>query len=245
MTPEELKVLRSEAASFLDSLQALPGFAERRDDLPEVPESAHSLPFWSLRRLAHSDNSGKVVWRRWFSDEEAPDPDSILRLQEAKKLGYPVRVDFDDGVTMWRLPEYVVLTESEIRDELESYREAIDRFAKRVLLNAQWAASAVHDALIAGLPIALPAAPLSFEAPIVLEPGDVWPRSQLRALGESLLTIGASPGQEELPSRRDAVWQGALKALASELASTPMTGTERSNRSRARKLLDGAVNGRF
>lgn len=257
VTRDELRQLRKEAAAFLADLQALPGFSDRRADLPPVPESCAELPYWSIRALARGARgayaTGRLRWRYWSDSDDSlpPDPKSAKQLERLRDMGYPVDVLQQDGSTLTRMPEDVPVPVTKERDAIEHYREPVGNFATRFLLAAQWAPNAVHDALRRDELIVLPAAPGDgFVVPplvdrFTLDPGQPVPREDLRRLGEALLSASEDTGEPELGPGRDRTWAGALDAVRSELGGRRLTSTERGNRLRARRLLDGAVNGRL
>ena len=238
--------MREEARSFLVRVQESPGFAERLGTVGPVPALASALPFWSIRRFARGDEStGKIVWQ--YLSEAALTEEQRRWAAELEADGHPVWVEGSGGKRTLRVPGYIPTPDDEARDEIEFYREAVETFADDFLLNAQWAPSAVHDALRHGKPIALPPPPsVERVAPPVrelvrLDPDIPLPRSRLRELGEAL--VAASEFKQELGRDRTATWAGGLDAVRAKLDGQPLSATQRSHRFRGCRLLDGAANG--
>lgn len=248
MDRASLEDLRGEAGDFLAEVQQLPGFKAALDQVGPSPDAASVLPFWSIRRLARGDSlTGKVEWQ-YFTEEEL-DEEALRRVKEFEDEGYPVRISEPDGKESFRIPRDVPTPIDEARDKIEAYREAVEGFARDYLLNAQWAPSAVHDAIRSGMSIALPHPPPDewiappIQGSICLDADRPLPRSLLRELGEALLAV--SEAKQESRHDRPKTWLGALDAVRAKLDERPLTATQRSNRSRGCRLLNAAVNGAF
>jgi hypothetical protein len=244
VTNEEFRTLRTEARGVLRRVQALPGFAAKRErEVLRCPEIALTWP-WHAVQLALTGRPPGLLRSRTTEDGNR----EIVRLD--------------------RRP-----LESTIA-ELGTYVDSIVRFSRAYLFGAEWSARALHDAQRSGgkakLPRARPDQWIELRVKAVLL-GDL--ERIVRELRDAQHSEGevkrphAKPDQWiELPVKpvrlgdlegivrelappklkaegsRKATWNGALNATRRRLAGATLTPTDRVNLHRARRYLDAAVN---
>jgi hypothetical protein len=245
--------LRDEVRTLLKNLQALDGFADQRRALPVVPEFAAGWPWRGVLAALEDRDAGIFVWEWRLADEVPRD----LALLASSVEGH--RRHSHDGRLELRVPLSPDLPDEPVRlDALYAYRQAVERFADRFVVGAQWSARAVHLALQTDEEIRLPQTwPEGMVRPpvdrrLVLDPDADVPRSRLRQLGQALIDAATAPSDEssltdgvpELSTRgRGQAWNGAVEAVRLRLSGK--AGGHRSALLRAREFMDAAVNGRL
>lgn len=221
------------------------------DAIGKPPEWALDWPWDAVVNATESDHwrPGKVRW------EERP----VERVITYGLITRPEIRSPESGTVVVPIDE--PLPDPARRDALTDYRSAVFSFAKRFLLNADWSARAVHDALRLQQPIRLPARPEPFIAPplcepFTLDPKQPLPRSWLIRLAEALQaaahstdTAESAPGSPGSATSKampgETIWAGAVDHVRIGLRGDTIPQLARKHAQRARPWLNAAVSGRL
>lgn len=215
MTPDELTVLRKEAAKFLAAVQELDGFAARREEL-KPPPVATELPLTAIRRVLA------------FPE----DPIETDEAQKAAGTGLLARDDDGNLIEEDGIPEEMAAPSWEELESLAAYDSRLREFAKKYLAGAQWGARATHHALRRDEPIKLPGSAPDYRFPL---PDPTISGAELHRIAEE------NKPESELRGDRSATWSKAVAAVEARLQGKPPA--RRDTLRRAARYLDAAVNG--